>query len=300
MPSEPDLTLPAGQGGVAVAREPLEVWVIAPRAPGVGARVREVWKYRRLLRFFAARALQKMYRRTVLGRFWLIIRPLAPLLVATLIFGNVLSIQTGIPFPLFFITGMTCWSLFTKTLQWVTRSLELNRKVLKRLYFPRLILPVSMTAPAWLELLLFLAFMIGVGVYYSLRDGVSYFIWSPRLFVAPMALLLSCLFALGIGLWTSVLGAGARDVRFTLNYVLDAWLYFTPVIYPISFVPEEWHWLLALNPMATLVEAFKWSTLGLGRLDLPSVAVSLGIIAATLGGGLWYFNRAEAASIDKL
>ncbi|HVR76515.1 MAG TPA: ABC transporter permease, partial [Planctomycetota bacterium] len=254
----------------------------------------------RLLRFFAARALEKMYKRTIRGRLWLIIRPVVPLLVATLIFGSVLGIQTGIPDPLFFITGMTCWSLFSKALLWATRSLELNRKVLTRLYFPRLILPVSMTAPAWLEVFFFLAFMIGTGVYYSLRDGTAYFLWSPRLLVAPIALLLSALFALGIGLWTSVLGAGARDVRFTLAYVMDAWLYFTPVIYPISFVPERWQWLLALNPMATLVEAFKWATLGTGRLDLSSVAISLGIIAATFAGGLRYFNRAEAASIDRL
>jgi lipopolysaccharide transport system permease protein len=286
--TQPQATMPADSG-----------WVIEPRREGLKARAREVWRYRRLLRFFAAKALQKLYQRTFLGFGWVLIRPLFPLLVMTLVFGGILGVGSqGVPYFLFLVIGHSVWDLFAQATTWGTRSLEMNRGFLTKIYIPRLILPVAQMSPAFLNFAIHLAVAAVALVYYRSTTGV----WYLSLLTLPWALVslvMALTLALGISLWTSVPALTARDIRFTLTYVLSFWLYLTPVLYPLRVAPR-YQWLVALNPMVGVVNMFKYGVFGIGVLDPREIATSVAIIGLVFGSGLWFFGRAEGDAADKV
>jgi len=273
-------------------------WVIEPRREGLVARLRDVWRYRRLLRFFAWKAFQKLYAGTVLGWVWIFIRPLFPLLVSTVVFGRMLGVGSdGVPYFLFVTVGSATWNFFQQATIWGTRSLQMNRSFLSRIYIPRLILPIASMTPAFLNFAIHLAIIGGAFVYYRVTAGVWYF--TPLgIGWACAAVAMALVLALGISLWTSVPALVARDVRFTLQYVMSFWLFLTPVLYPLPRT-GEYGWLLSLNPMAAVVDMFKHGMLGLDVLHPREVGLSLIVIAAVVGSGLWFFGRAEATAADK-
>jgi lipopolysaccharide transport system permease protein len=276
-------------------------WSIEPRLTGVGARAREIWTYRRMFLFFGRRAFEKLYRNTILGKAWILIRPLVPLLMRVFIFGALLRVggSTKVPYFLFVAVGTAAWELFAASLMWATRSLQMNGSILGRLYVPRLIVPIASMVPGVANFLIHLVFIAATLIFYRVQDGVWY--GDPTwLFVAPVATVLILLLSLSIGLWTAVLGAGARDVRFGLGYVLEFWVYLTPVVYPVSIVPEHVAWAFYLNPIAVYVVAFRGAILG-GEGPPPLGWVSaLVITAAALAAGLSFFYRAEAEAVDSL
>jgi lipopolysaccharide transport system permease protein len=274
-------------------------WVIDPRRAGLLARARDVWRYRKLLRFFAGKSLQKLYKRTVLGSAWLFIRPLFPLAVNTIVFGGMLGVgSNGVPYFLFLNVGNTAWDLFASASMWGTRSLDLNRGLISRIYVPRLILPFAMMSPSFLNLAIQIAVLAVALVYYRVTTGVLY-LTPQHLPWALLALAMSLLMALGLSLWTSVPALVARDVRFTLGYVMSFWVLLTPVLYPIN-LPPQYAWLLLLNPMAAIVNTFKYGVLGIEVLDLQALAIAAVLIFLLLLSGLWYFSRAEADAADKV
>jgi len=275
-------------------------WVIEPRGEGPAAVARDLWRYRRLLRYFAFRAFQKLYARTILGWSWIFIRPLFPLLVTSLVFGSVLDVSTGsnVPYFLFLVVGTSPWEFFSSNVMWGTRSLELNRGLLSRIYLPRLILPIAMVAPSLLTFLIHLGVIAVSFVYYRWTMGVWFF--RPELVGwSVQALLLAWVLSLGISLWTSVPALVARDVRFTLSYVLGFWVFLTPVMYSLSTVPEEHRWAFALNPMTAVVESFKYGMLAIGGIDPKQLLSAWGIALLTLASGLIFFSRAERNAADK-
>jgi lipopolysaccharide transport system permease protein len=275
--------------------------MIEPRRDGALEKVRELWRYRYLWWYFAADALKAMYRRTKLGWIWLVIRVTAPVSITALIFGGLLGIASnGPPYFLFFSCGMTTWILFERSLLVVTRSLERNRKLITKVYFPRLILPLSAVAPGLLYLAILLIVIFLTVIYYRRQEGIWYITLRPELLTAVAAVLLTLVFTVSVGLWTSVLQARYPDIRQGIRYVMPFWMYLTPIIYPVNIIPEPWRWLTGLNPMASIVEIFKWGTLGYGQLHMTSIALSLGIIVLTMVSGIWFFNREEASSIDTL
>jgi lipopolysaccharide transport system permease protein len=293
MPSGPDASLPAD----ALA----DLWVIEPRQHGVIYRVREIWQYRYLWWYFASQAVASMWRRTKLGWIWLFMRVTAPVGFSALIFGGLLGVKSsGPPYFLFFVCGFATWILFERSLLVVTRSLETNRNLVTKVYFPRLLLPMSSVAPGLLYLTVLVIVMVVTVFYHRRQEGIWYITLRPELLVSVAAVAVCLVFTLAVGLWTSVLQARYKDVRQGLRYFMPFWMYFTPIIYPVTIVPEQWRWLLSLNPMAAVVEAFKWGTLGVGHLSAASITSSLSLIALTLVTGLWFFNREEAASVDKL
>jgi len=276
-------------------------WSIEPRLTSLGARVRELWAYRRMFLFFGHRAFQKLYRRTILGKAWIFIRPLFPLVIRVFVFGDLLQVggQTKVPYFLFVSVGTGVWDLFSSSLMWATRSLQLNGAILSRLYVPRLILPIASMVPGLANFAIHLGVIAAALVYYRVHEGVWY-VDTTWLFVAPVAVVLILLFALSIGLWTAVLGAGARDVRFGLGYVLEFWIYLTPVVYPVSIVPDHVEWAMYLNPIAVYVVAFRGAILG-GEGPPPLAWVAaLVITAAALAAGLTFFYKAEAEAVDSL
>jgi lipopolysaccharide transport system permease protein len=281
------------------ATAPAPGWVIEPRREGLKARFRDVWRYRRLMRFFASRTLQKLYANTVLGWAWIFIRPLVPLVVNTIIFSGVLRVGSyDVPYFLFLTTGNSIWEFFASAVTWGTRSLELNRGFMSKVYVPRLIMPMAAMAPSYLYLGINVAVLACSLVYYRVTTGVNYLAFL-HLGWAFAALALTVVLALGISLWTSVLALQARDVRFTLGYVLGFWVFLTPVLYPLN-VPAKWQWAIALNPMAAIVNAFKYGVLAIPVLDLEHLGIAVLISGVTLASGLWFFNRADATAADKL
>jgi lipopolysaccharide transport system permease protein len=276
----------------------LPEWSIEPLSGSVIARLREVWQYRKLMAFFARKSLLKMYKRTKLGWVWLFIRPLFPLAVKTLVFGGMLGVATGgIPYFLFLLVGTSAWELFSQAVMWGTRSLELNRGFLAKIYIPRLILPVSMMTPAFFNFLIHLGVIAGAVIYYRVKTGTLY-LTPLHLGFAMLAVVMAILLATGIAMWTSVPALSARDTRFSLSYFLGFWVYLTPVLYPLH--SQRYGWLLSLNPMAAVVNAFKYGMLGIDPPTPRDLGVASALIITVLISGLLFFGRAEAQAGEKL
>jgi lipopolysaccharide transport system permease protein len=276
-------------------------WTIEPRLSGATARAREVWAYRRMFLFFGRRAFEKLYRNTVLGKTWIVLRPLVPLLVRVFVFGALLQVggTTTVPYFLFLAVGTAAWELFGSSLMWATRSLQMNGSILARLYVPRLILPIASMVPGLAYFAIHLVFIAAALIFYRVNHGVWY-VDTTWLFVAPVAVALILLFSLSIGLWTAVLGAGARDVRFGLGYVLEFWVYLTPVVYPVSVVPNHAQWALYLNPIAVYIVAFRGALLGSEGPPVVAWVTAVTITVIMLAAGLAFFYRAEAEAVDNL
>jgi lipopolysaccharide transport system permease protein len=278
-----------------------DVHMIEPRRAGVLERLRELRRYRGLMGFFGDRAIDKLAARTVLGRTWLVLRPLLDVASRVLVFGALLNAPSnGIPYPLFFLASATAWRLFESGWIWATRSLEINRRLLQKIYLPRLLIPLASFAPAIWELAVFLV-LLTVGItLYAVLGGELYLVLDPQLLGAVAALALAALLALAFGIWTSILGANARDIRYGLTYFLGFWMFVTPVVYPLSLIPEAWRPLATVNPMTPVVELFRWGLFDAGIVSPLGLAWVCALIVGVGGLGLWYFGRAEAVAVDSL
>ena len=277
-------------------------WVLAPDLRG-GAiqRLEEVWRYRRILGFFAIKAVQGLYAKTRFGPVWLVVRPLAPLVAASLVFGQVMKVPSeGFPYFLFLLVGTTVWNFFDSPLIFATRGIESNRQILTKLYLPRLILPAGQMAAGLVEPIVCVAVLIVSVMYYRLTDGMWYVTLTPRLLMTIPLALMALALAFALSLWTSVWQARARDMRFVLMYTLSFWYLLTPIVYPMSHLPPIAQWAAFVNPMAGPVVAFKWAVLGIGVFPVLPLATSALATAVLFGAGLWYFASVEAQTIDRL
>jgi lipopolysaccharide transport system permease protein len=280
-------------------------WVIEPARVGLVARAEELWRYRRILWFFASRRIKERYEDKTLGKFWLFAQPLGPILISTVIFGNMLDVPSdGMPYFLFFLTGMSCWRIFERGVLRVTRSLDQNRNLIKKVYFPRLIAPISSVAPALTEFGVLFTLLVGTCVYYFVKDGVFYLRLGPQILVAFVAVAMAAFLSISVGLWTSVMQTRHKDVQYSIRYFMQLWFYVTPVIFPLSellkMLPPQLHFVPYLNPMSPVVEMYKWGVLGVGHVSGTGVAVGVLMTLAIFGSGVVYFNRSEAASVDRL
>lgn len=279
-----------------------DIWVIGAEArEGVGGRLRELWQYRRVLAFFSIKAVQSLYAKTRLGVWWLFIRTLVPLAVGSFVFGGVMDVPSGaVPYFIFYTTGQLAWSFFDGPLLRGSRGLDVNRELLRKLYIPRVLLPMGQMAAGLVEPVIVTGVLAGSAVYYRLGEGVWYVNLDASLLRAPLAAMLVLAFAFSLSLTTSVWQARARDVRFALRYVIGFWLYFTPVIYPLSMVPPDIRWLALLNPLTAPIELFKSGILPDGTHSWPWVGYSVAVTFAVFCFGAWHFARTESATMDKL
>lgn len=274
-------------------------WEFGSRSPGVGATTVDVWQHRWLLRTVAVRAFQRMYRRTILGWLWLVINPLLPLVIRVIIFGALLGVSSdGLPYFLFLLGGSIAWDLFAATLMRGTRALEMHGEMSDLIYYPRAILPIGNIAPALLELGIKLGVFVVALVYYMIHDGRLYVRSDAALLWGLCALVLALIFALAISLFTSVWGETTRDTRFALNQLTSVWYLLTPVLYPMSQVPEAYRGWIVWNPMAVIVETFKWGVFGVGTFQPVLFAWTATAIGGLFLAGLIYFTRTEARIID--
>ncbi|HEY6362696.1 MAG TPA: ABC transporter permease [Vicinamibacterales bacterium] len=279
-----------------------DVWVIDPDLYlGFAGRAREVWRYRRILLFFAVKAVQALYANTKLGVWWLLVRPIAPVVVGTIVFGRFMRVPSdGLPYFLFFLTGSIIWGLFAEALTRASRGLEVNRQLLTKLYLPRMILPAGQLAAGLVEPLVLTGVLVVTIWYYRATSGIWYGVDPVRVPAAIAAALLAIALAFGVSLWTSIWQARARDARYMLGYVISFWFFLTPVIYPLSAMPPRARWAAFLNPMTGPVEAFRWALLGVGAPSWEMLALSCGLIVTALAGGLWYFTATENVTVDRL
>jgi lipopolysaccharide transport system permease protein len=277
----------------------LDTWEIDPQRPGPIEVLADIWRFRWLLRFLASRSLQKIYRRTILGWVWLLIIPLFPIVLRTIIFGALLNVPSnGVPYILFIAAGSLIWDMFASALMWGTRSLEINGMVAEQTYVPRAIIPIGGMAPAALD------FVLKLGAFALIVCGIWLWRGSPYVGVsglgwAAAALAATWFLALGLSFFTSVWGEAGRDTRLILGQVLAVWYLLTPVLYPVSELPERWRPWLALNPLTALVETFRWALFGVGHHDPGAFAISCAVAGAAVMIGLAYFTRMDAAAYEE-
>jgi lipopolysaccharide transport system permease protein len=253
---------------------------------------KELWHYRELLYFLTWRDVKVRYKQTVLGAAWAIIQPLSMMLVFSLFFGRLAKIPSdGIPYPLFTFCALIPWQLFAHSLTESSNSLVGNQHLITKIYFPRLVIPISAVLAGVVDFLIAFVILLVMMLYYRVSPG-----WA--VITLPGFVLLTIITALGVGLWLSALNVKYRDVRYTMSFLVQFWLFATPVAYSSNLIPEKWRIVYGLNPMAGVVEGFRWALLGNAPPSGRMLWVSIGVVILVLVGGVYYFRRMEQEFAD--
>jgi len=272
--------------------EPLPVLKIRPPKGWASLGLRELWEYRELLYFLTWRDIKVRYKQTALGAAWAVIQPFFMMIVFSLFFGKLGGIPSdGIPYPVFVFCALLPWQLFAFALSESSNSLVGNQNLITKVYFPRLVVPISAVLGGLVDFAIAFVILLGMMAYFRIVPSVA-------VLALPLFILLAVTTALGVGLWLSALNVQYRDVRYTIGFLTQFWLFATPVAYPSSLVPERWRWLYGLNPMAGVVEGFRWALLGKSEGPGALLAVSVAVVVAILVGGLYYFRRMEQTFAD--
>lgn len=268
--------------------------VIRPRSGWLRLDLAEIAEFRELLWVLAAREVKVRYRQTVLGGLWAVLQPVAVMLVFSIFFGKLAGLDQrtgGVPYSLFAFAALVPWMYFSHALASASMSVVDHRGLITKVYFPRLLLPMAPLLSGLVDFLLSLAVLIGM----ILFRGISP---TPAWLLLPAFTLLAMAAALGIGLWLSALNAHYRDFRYVIPFLLQVWLFITPIAYPGSIVPEEWRMLYGLNPMVGVVEGFRWCLLGTGPAPGPLLGASALATVLLLVAGLAFFRRMERSFVD--
>ena len=268
------------------------VTIIRPSRGWIAVNLRELWEYRELLYFLTWRDIKVRYKQTIIGAGWAIIQPFFTMVVFSIFFGRLARMPSeGIPYPIFAYTALVPWTYFANALSQASNSLVEHRRVITKIYFPRLILPLASVLSGLLDFAIAFAVLVGMMLFYGIVPTAA--IWTVPLFV-----LLAAMTALGVGLWLSALNVEYRDVRYAIPFLIQFWLFATPIAYSSTIVPERWRALYGLNPMAGVVEGFRWALLGKAEGPGPMLAVSVAAVILLLIGGLFYFRRMEKTFAD--
>lgn len=266
--------------------------LIAPGSRWIPLQLPELWEYRELLYFLVWRDIKVRYKQTALGAAWAVIQPLFMMLVFSLFFGRLAKVPSdGIPYPVFAFCALIPWQLFANALTESSNSLVGNQNLITKVYFPRLVIPIAAVLSGLVDFLIALGILILMMLYYGIVPG-----WS--ILVLPGFILLAVVTALAVGLWLSALNVQYRDVRYTMSFLIQFWLFATPVAYPSSLIPENWRAFYGINPMAGAVEGFRWALLGKTQPPGAMLWVSVLVVTILLLGGLYYFRRMEQQFAD--
>ncbi|MBN1663697.1 MAG: ABC transporter permease [Deltaproteobacteria bacterium] len=272
--------------------KPVPVTHIRPLRGWIPINFRELWEYRDLLWLLAWKDIRVRYKQTVLGAAWAVLQPLLTMAVFSLFFGRLAKVPSdGLPYPIFTFAALVPWTFFSFTLTQSSNSLVGNPNLIKKVYFPRLVVPMSCSISALVDMgfafLVLCAFMAGYGMAPTLN-----ILWLPAL------ILLALVTALGAGLWFAALSVRYRDVRYIVPFLVQFWLFATPIAYPSSLLSRPWQTVYALNPMVGVVDGFRWALLGSGSAPGPVLAVSALAALMLLFTGALYFRRMEATFAD--
>jgi len=271
-----------------------ETLVIRPARGWSALNLRDLWVYRELVYFLIWRDVKVRYKQTALGAAWAILQPLLQMIVFTLLFGNLAQLDSdGAPYPIFAYTALLPWGLFSKALADAGRSLVLNRTMITKVYFPRLIIPIASVISGLVDFAIAFVVLLGLMVYFGVRP-------TPAVWTLPFFVLLALISALGAGLWLSALNVIYRDVGYTIPFLTQFWFFLTPIVYSSQEVSGTWQWLYALNPMVGVVDGFRWALLGTDSAPGTMAAISAGIAILVLISGLFYFRRMERTFADQV
>lgn len=271
--------------------------IIRPRSGWFDIHLGELWKYRDLIGLFVWRDFVSVYKQTILGPIWFVIQPIITTVVFTVIFSNVAKIPTdGLPPFLFYLSGVITWKYFADCLNHTSNTFVGNSNLFGKVYFPRLTVPVSVVisnlVAFGIQFLLFLAFLIFYRV-----NGVSVYP-QPVLLLLPLLILQMAALGLGFGIIVSSLTTRYRDLTHLVGFGVQLWMYATPIVYPASFLPDSWRWIAVVNPMAPVIETFRYAFLGSGYINLQNWLTSLAITAGILAIGVVLFSRIEKTFMD--
>lgn len=251
-----------------------------------------LWNYRELLLFLVWRDLKVRYRQTVLGVAWAIIQPFFTMVVFSVFFGKLAGIPSdGVPYPVFVFTALVPWTLFAYALSTSTESIVANKNLVTKVFFPRLLIPFSTVVAGLVDFLLAFVILVAMLFYFQI-----YPTW--RIVTLPPFVILATLTALSAGLWLSALNVQFRDVRYTIPFLTQFWMFLTPIAYPSSIVPESWKVIYSLNPMTGVVNGFRWALLGKSEPPGTALIVSVAVVALAMISGLYYFRRMERTFAD--
>jgi lipopolysaccharide transport system permease protein len=276
----------------SVAGDSAPAVLIRPSRGWVSLQLRDLWEYRELLYFMIWRDLKVRYKQTVLGAAWAIIQPFFTMVVFSVVFGSFAKIPSeGVPYPIFAYCALLPWNYFAGAIDRSGKSLVSSAGLITKVYFPRLVIPLAAATAGIVDFAIAFVILIGMMFFYGITPTVA-------VLTLPALLLLALAMALGVGLWLSALNVQYRDVGYVIPFLVQVWLYASPVAYPSSLVPERWRVLYGLNPMAGVVEGFRWALLGTGQAPGSMLAVSALVVIAVFISGLYYFRRMEDTFAD--
>ena len=274
------------------AESPLEITRIRPSRGWRAIDLREMWKYRELLYFLSLRDIKLRYKQTALGVSWAVLQPLAMMVVFTIFFGKLGHLPSdGKPYHLFVLAALVPWQLFAYALTQSSNSLVAEQRLITKVYFPRLLVPVASVLAGVVDALVALVLML-----LAMAASATAPTWA--ILTLPAFMLFAVLAALAVGLWLSALNVQYRDVRYTIPFLTQFWMFLTPVAYPARMVPKAYRVLYGMNPMTAVVEGFRWALLGTDAPDWGMMAASGMVVVVLLGGGLLYFRRMEKTFAD--
>jgi lipopolysaccharide transport system permease protein len=266
--------------------------IIKPSSGWSALNLRDLWLYRELILFMTWRDLKVRYKQTLLGASWAILQPFLTMVVFSIFFGNLANVPSdGVPYPIFSYTALIPWTLFSKALQDASRSLVASSHMITKIYFPRMILPLASVLAGVVDFFIAFIVLIGMMIIYGIVPTSN--IWT-----LPLFLLLALVTAIGVGFWLSALNVLYRDINYVLPFLTQFWMFLTPIAYPSSMVPQQYQALYALNPMAGVVEGFRWALLGTGQAPGVMTLVSTLVSLALLISGMFYFKRMERLFAD--
>lgn len=251
-----------------------------------------LWRYRELLIVLMMRDIQVLYKQALLGASWAILQPVFACVIFTIVFGYIAKMPSeGVPYPVFAFAGVLPWTYFAEAVRRSGTGLVSDSELVRKVYFPRLITPIANVITPLVDFCIAFLVLLVLMAFYGIAPT-----W--KFLVVPPLMLVAALLALAIGLWLSPINVRFRDVKHTLPFMIQIWMYASPIVYPLSLVPEQWRWAYSLNPMVGVIEGFRWAVFGQGDLNLMAVGVSLAMISVLLFGGLVFFRRMELSFAD--
>ena len=268
--------------------------VIQPSRGWSSLALHELWQYRELLWFLTLRDIKGRYRQMALGPLWIVIKPLVNMVIFSVIFGRLAKLPSeGVPYPIFTYTALLPWTYFSGAADASVGSLVSRMSVISKVYFPRLVVPVSAVLSGLVDLAVSFLVLLAMMAYYGFAP-------SPAMLTLPLYVLLATATALGVGLWSATVAVRFRDLQFAISYGLTVWMYATPVAYAATLIPERWRLLYQLNPMYWVIEGFRWALLGKGQAPQPLMLVPVGFVLLLLISGAFVFRRTERTIVDLL
>ena len=278
----------------------LSTVVIRPTKGWMSLNLRDLWLYRELIYFMTWRDLKVRYKQTLLGVSWAVLQPFLTMVVFTIFFGGLAKVPSdGIPYPIFSYVGLLPWGLFANALLNASRSLYSNQNMVSKVYFPRLVLPLSSVLGGIVDFGIASLVLVGIILYYNLT-GITHLTFSWPMLTLPLYLLMALGTALGVALWLSALYVQYHDVGYILPFLAEFWRILSPVVYSTTLIPAKWQVLYALNPMAGVVNGFRWAILGTPTGPSNDLIISTAVAILLLLSGLVYFRRMEKTFADTI